>query len=236
MNGRLYMYIPKRFIVITPHPDDAELGAGGTISKWISEGSYGVLLVCTNGDKGSAEPDMTSQKLSDIRAIEQRAASEIMGLQEVIYFDYPDGELEDTKEFRERIVKNIRRYRPEVVLSTDPVRQKFYIHRDHRIAGQVVLDAVYPYSRDRLYYPHHENEGILTHKVADVLFWGSENPNETVNITQYIDTKIEALKQHSSQLSDKQSIGARLKDSAKRAALNQEYQYGESFRRVTFRD
>ena len=235
MSGWLYMYIPKSFMVITPHPDDAELGCGGTISKWISEKAYGVLLVCTNGDKGSAEPHMTSQMLSGIRAAEQESASKVLGLQEVVSFGYPDGELDDTKEFRERIVKNIRKYQPEVVLSTDPIRQSFYIHRDHRITGQVVLDAIYPYSRDRLYYPHHEKEGILTHKVKDVLLWGSESPNEIVNITEYIDTKIEALSEHLSQLSDIDSVGSRLKDSAKRAAANQDYQYGEAFRRIVFR-
>ena len=229
------MYIPKSFMVVTPHPDDAELGCGGTISKWISEGASGVLLVCTNGDKGSAESEMTSQKLSDIRVIEQKKASTVLGLKDVISFEYPDGELEDTKEFRERIVKNIRKYQPEVLLCTDPIRQNFYIHRDHRIAGQVVLDAIYPYARDRLYYPHHEKEGISTHKVKDILFWGSENPNELVNITEYIDTKIKALKQHSSQLSDIDAVGSRLKDSAVRAASSQDYQYGEAFRRITFR-
>ena len=110
------MYIPTSFMVVTPHPDDAELGCGGTMSKWISEGASSVLLVCTNGDKGSAEPDMTSQKLSGIRAVEQEMASKALGLQKVVFFDYPDGELEDSKEFRERIVKNIRRYQPEVVM------------------------------------------------------------------------------------------------------------------------
>ena len=229
------MYIPTSFMVVTPHPDDAELGCGGTMSKWISEGASCVLLVCTNGDKGSAEPDMTSQNLSGIRAVEQEMASKALGLQKVVFFDYPDGELEDSKEFRERIVKNIRRYQPEIVLCTDPIRQSFYIHRDHRIAGQVVLDAIYPYARDRLYYPDHEKEGILTHKVKDVLFWGSENPNETVNITEHIDAKIEALKQHSSQLSDIEAVGSRLKGSAIRAASDENYQYGEAFRRITFR-
>ena len=222
-------------MVVTPHPDDAELGCGGTMSKWISEGAYGVLLVCTNGDKGSTEPDMTALQLSDIRTIEQKKASEILGLKDVISFKYHDGELEDSNEFRERVVKNIRKYRPEVVLCTDPVRQNFYIHRDHRIAGQVVLDAIYPYARDRLYYPHHEDEGILVHKVKDILFWGSENPNELVNITEHIEMKIAALKQHSSQLSDVDSVGFKLKETAIRAASGQDYKYGETFRRITFR-
>tara|TARA_B110000263_G_C15291318_1_gene503444 strand:- start:707 stop:1399 length:693 start_codon:yes stop_codon:yes gene_type:complete len=229
------MYIPKSFMVVTPHPDDAELGCGGTISKWISEGAHGVLLVCTNGDKGSTEPDMTSRQLADIRRVEQEKASEILGLKNVISFKYPDGELEDSNEFRERVVKNIRKYQPEVVLCTDPVRQNFYIHRDHRITGQVVIDAIYPYARDRLYYPRHEEEGILAHKVKDILFWGSENPNEIVNITEHIDMKIAALKQHSSQLSDGDSVGLRLKETAIRAASGQDYQYGETFRRISFR-
>ena len=82
------MYIPTSFMVVTPHPDDAELGCGGTMSKWISEGASSVLLVCTNGDKGSAEPDMTSQKLSGIRAVEQEMASKALGLQKVVFFDY----------------------------------------------------------------------------------------------------------------------------------------------------
>ncbi len=229
------MDTPNKFLVVTPHPDDAEIGCGGTIARWIIEGSQGVLLVCTNGDKGSSDPDMTSEKLAGIRAKEQANASKLLGLNEVIYFKYPDGELDESSEFRERIVKNIRKYQPEVVLCTDPIRQSFYIHRDHRVTGQVVLDAVYPYSRDRLYYPHHEEEGILTHKVKDVLFWGSENPNEVIDITQYIDIKIDALKQHASQLSNMSSVDGWIKSSACRSAAENKYEYGESFRRITFR-
>ena len=230
---------PDRALVITPHPDDAEIGCGGTIAQWISEGSTAIYVLCTNGDKGSEDPDMTSERLAEIREKEQAAAATTLGVEEVINLRYPDGSLEDTPEFRGHIVRAIRKHAPDVVLCPDPIRRGFYLHRDHRICGQVVLDAVFPYARDRLHYPEHErDEGLSPHKVGDILFWGSEEPDTFVDITDSLSLKVDALKKHESQVyssGTKTDVDEFVRAAARRAGQRAELSYAEAFRRLHFR-
>ena len=230
---------PDRALVITPHPDDAEIGCGGTIAQWISEGSTAIYVLCTNGDKGSEDPDMTSERLAEIREKEQAAAATTLGVEEVINLRYPDGSLEDTPEFRGHIVRAIRKHAPDVVLCPDPIRRGFYLHRDHRICGQVVLDAVFPYARDRLHYPEHErDEGLSPHKVGDILFWGSEEPDTFVDITDSLSLKVDALKKHESQVyssGSKTDVDEFVRAAARRAGQRAELSYAEAFRRLHFR-
>ena len=225
---------PDRAIVVTPHPDDAEIGCGGTIARWIREGTRVLYVLCTNGDKGSGDPDMTSQRLAEIREREQAEAAEALGVEEVVYLRYPDGGLEDTSEFRGHLVRAIRRFRPQTALCPDPFRTSFYLHRDHRICGQVTMDAVFPYARDRLHYPEHEAEGLEPYKVADVLFWGTETPDTYVDVTDTIQAKIDALKKHASQLGDNDpsEIDEFIRGHAQRSGERADVPYAEAFRRV----
>lgn len=229
--------VPSRVLVITPHPDDSELGCGGTVAKWISRGAVVVYVLCTNGDKGSSDPYMTSEKLASIRAEEQAQAAAILGVNEVVRLDYSDGELEDTPEFRGQIVRAVRKYRPDVALFTDPLRSGFYLHRDHRVAGTVALDALFPYARDRLHYPHHETEGLLAHKTPDALLWGTESPDTFIDISESIEKKITALLYHSSQIppgASSEEMSRLIKDSAQRLGDGRGLKYAEGFRRVRF--
>ena len=229
--------VPERALVITPHPDDSELGCGGTVATWIKQGTEVVYLLCTNGDKGSSDPDMTSPKLAELRKIEQQKAAEILGVLEVVRLDYEDGSLEDTPFFRGQIVKVIRRFKPDVVLFTDPLRTGFYLHRDHRIAGSVALDALFPYARDRLHYPEHESEGLLPHKTSDALMWGSESPDTFIDITTSIDKKIEALAAHRTQIpsgEESYEFADLIKGTASRIGDRCGYKYAEGFRRISF--
>jgi len=143
---------PKRVMVVTAHPDDAEFGCAGTIANWIINGSQVIYVVCTNGDKGSSDPEMTSERLADIRRQEQLSAAKILGVNEVIFLDHPDGSLEDTPFFRGQIVREIRHFHPDLVLCADPHR-RYHWHRDHRISATATLDAIFPYARDHLFYP-----------------------------------------------------------------------------------
>ena len=229
--------IPENVLIFSPHPDDSELGCGGTVSKWASMGSEVNYVICTNGDKGSNDPDIDSVNLACLRSDETKNASKVLGVKNLIELGYEDGFLEDTAEFREQIVKIIRIYKPQVVMVTDPVRHDFYVHRDHRIAGQVVLDALFPYARDRLYYPQHENEGIYPHKVKNIMFWGSEEPNSFVDITGHTDSKIEALLKHKSQISMSDSdnhFGDMIVEVASRAGRECGVMHAESFRAIEF--
>jgi LmbE family N-acetylglucosaminyl deacetylase len=231
---------PGRAMLVIPHPDDGESGCGGTVAKWVREGCEVLYVVCTNGDKGSSDLEMTSDRLAQIRALEQKKATEVLGVQELIMLGYGDGELEDTGTFRGQIVEQIRRFRPDVLLAMDP-RRMAHSHRDHRISGQTALDAAFPFARDVLHYPQHLLAGYETHKVASVLLWGSESPNVVVDISDTVDIKMNALAAHESQLS---SDMARIEHFAKRRAADAAaeaanngfiFEYAEIFRRINFR-
>ena len=186
-------------MVITAHPDDSEFGSAGSVAKWIQEGKRVVYVVCTSGDKGTDNPDIPSQKLAKIREKEQKDAALVLGVSDVIFLGYPDQGLEDTSDFRKAIVRQIRIYRPEMVVTSDPYRRYIW-HRDHRIIGQVTLDAVFPYARDLLAYPDLIEEGIMPHKVKKILFFGTEDVNLRIDITDTFQLKLEALRCHKSQI------------------------------------
>ncbi|MBI4288648.1 MAG: PIG-L family deacetylase [Chloroflexi bacterium] len=189
----------ERILAICPHPDDAEFGAGGAIAKWVSEGKEVFYAICTNGDKGTTDPKMTSERLAEVRRKEQQAAADVLGVKEVVFLDYPDGGLEDTPQFRGDLVRLIRYYRPKAVATADPYR-KYVWHRDHRITGRVALDAIFPYARDRLSYPEHEAAGLKPHKVEDIYFWAADEPNLYVDITSTFGQKVRAIRCHLSQI------------------------------------
>ncbi|MFC2047325.1 PIG-L deacetylase family protein [Chloroflexota bacterium] len=190
---------PVQVMVITPHPDDAEFGVAGTVVHWVHEGKEVIYVVCTNGDKGTTDTNMKPDELMRIREQEQLAAAKLLGVREVIFLRYPDQTLEDTTEFRKEIVRLIRMYKPEIVVTADPYRRYIW-HRDHRITGQVVLDAVFPYARDALSYPDLLEQGLQPHKVREVLLWASEDPNYRSDITDTFDIKLAALRCHKSQI------------------------------------
>ncbi len=227
---------PEKAMLVIPHPDDGEGGVGGTVAKWVAAGTEVVFVLCTNGDKGTSDPEMTTTKLAALREQEQAAAAAALGVKEVIYLRYGDGELEDTAKFRGELVRAIRKHKPNVVFCTDPFRTTFYMHRDHRISGQVTLDAVFPYARDFLHYNEHIQEGLETHKVADVLMWGTERPDTFIDITDTIEQKITALKKHASQVSSSgRNVDDFVKANAQRQGQMANVPYAEGFRRIHFR-
>jgi LmbE family N-acetylglucosaminyl deacetylase len=187
-------------LVVTPHPDDAEFGVAGTVARWTKQGKQVVYVVCTNGNKGTSDPNIKPEQLAEIRHGEQRVAAEVLGVREVVFLGNPDQGLEDTPEFRKQIVRVIRLYRPETVVTADPYRRYIW-HRDHRIAGLVTIDAVFPYARDHLAYPELLEEDLQPHKVKEMLFWASENINHLSDITDTFERKLAALRCHQSQVS-----------------------------------
>ena len=186
-------------MVISAHPDDAEFGAAGSVAKWTREGRRVVYVVCTSGEKGTDSTDITPEQLADIREKEQKNAAAVLGVSDVVFLRYPDQELEDTSHFRKAIVRQIRMHKPEIILTSDPYRRYIW-HRDHRITGQVTLDAVFPYARNLPAYPDLIEEGLMPHKVKKILFWGTEDVNLRVDITETFDLKLAALKCHQSQI------------------------------------
>lgn len=220
-------------MVVTPHPDDAEYGVAGTVARWASEGKEIVYVVCTNGDKGTSDANMKPEELAKIREQEQLAAAKLLGVREVIFLGRPDQSLEDTPEFRKEIVRLIRMYRPETVVTADPYRRYIW-HRDHRITGQVTLDAIFPYARDRLSYPDLLDEGLQPHAVKEVLLWASEDLNYRSDITDTFDIKLAALRCHKSQVGQNPSreLEKWLRQRHQMMAEGEDFELAEAFHRV----
>ena len=170
-------------LVVTPHPDDAEGGAGGSIARWTQQGRKVVLVVCTNGDKGTSDRNVKPADLARLRAEEQRQAAAVLGIAEVVFLRFPDQGLEDCSEFREKLVRQIRIHRPETVVTIDPYR-RYLRHRDHAMCGRVTLDAIFPYARDLWSYPEHLQEGLEPHRVREIYLWGAEEPDTFLDITE----------------------------------------------------
>ena len=189
----------NKILVVTPHPDDAEGGAGGTIAKWTREGKKVVLVVCTNGDKGTSDRTLKPEKLAAIREKEQLDAAEVLGLEEVVFLRFPDQNLEDCREFRLALCRQIRRHRPDLVVTIDPT-PRFIQHRDHYMTGRVTLDAVFPYARDYLAFPELMEEGLEPFKVREVWLFRPQEPDTYVDIGETFVTKVDALYCHVSQM------------------------------------
>lgn len=225
--------ISADIMIVSAHPDDAEFGAAGTVAKWTGQGKTVVYVVCTSGDKGTSDRNLTPEALAAIREREQRRAAKLLGVKEVVFLKYRDQELEDTPDFRKEIVRQIRRFGPHTVVTSDPYRRYFW-HRDHRIVGQVTLDAIFPYARDYLAYPDLIEEGLEPHKVAEILFYASEDINFRSDISATFDKKIEALRCHQSQTREfaidnlEVWLGKRCREMAK----GESFELAEAFYRV----
>ena len=220
-------------LVITPHADDAEFGVAGTVVHWAREGKIVVYVVCTNGDKGTDDSKIKPEDLAKIREKEQLDAAKILGVKDVIFLGHPDQTLEDTPELRKEIVKLIRLYRPEIVVTADPYRRYIW-HRDHRVVGQVTLDAVFPYARDIWAYPDLTKEGLKPHSVKEIWFWASEDINHRSDITKTFDLKLKALRCHKSQIKESfsEEMEKWLCERAKSMAEGEKFKLAEGFHRA----
>jgi LmbE family N-acetylglucosaminyl deacetylase len=224
----------KRVMVIMAHPDDPEFFSGGTIALWAREGAEIIYLILTNGNKGSDDPAMSPERLRQVRRTEQREAADLLGVKTIIFLDEPDGELQPTLQVRKKVVREIRRHRPHVVICPDPSAYYFgntYVnHPDHRMAGQVALEAIFPAARNRMYHPDLLDEGLLPHAVREIYLVGALEPDRWVDISQVMDLKIQAIRAHASQLTDPQAAIERVRLRAE--AVDE---YGQSVFREGFR-
>ena len=219
-------------LVVTPHPDDAEGGAGGTIARWTQEGKSVVLVVCTNGDKGTGDREIKPEELACIREQEQLNAARVLGIDEVEFLRFPDQNLEDSREFRMALVRQIRKHRPDLVVTIDPNRP-YIRHRDHYMCGRVTLDAVFPYARDHLAFPELLEEGLEPFKVQEVWLFRSESPDTFIDITDTFETKMDSLYCHVSQMSRPRELAQ--ERSRERAAVVGQHIGGglaEGFKRI----
>ena len=228
-----------RVMVITAHPDDAEFTVAGTVAKWAREGKTVIYVICTDGSRGSNDPEVRPEHLVAIRRAEQEAAARILGVEEIVFLGYEDGSLQPTLALRRDLTRAIRRYRPDVVVCPDPTVRYYgdsYLnHPDHRAAGDAALDAVFPSARTRHIFPELLAEGLEPHKVREVLIRGALSPNLWVDISDTIELKIAALREHESQVGRLQGWEERVRARAQQEAAGQDMTYAESFRRIILR-
>ena len=207
-------------MVIVAHPDDADFGPAGTAARWIDEGAQGWLVCCTSGDAGGEDPDADPLVLAAIRESEQRAAATVIGYAGVSFLHQPDGALANDLALRALLVREIRTFRPDAVLATDP-DTLFYKggginHTDHRAAGIAAVDAVYPAARNPMAFPNLARTGLAAHRVRRLYLFWSDRSDTWVDVSATLQRKIDALRAHASQIHDPDGMATRIRDWAAR--------------------
>ena len=208
-----------RALVIFSHPDDAEFGSAAAIAALTAAGARVDYVVTTDGGKGTEDPAVTSAQLTRLREAEQRAAADVLGVSEIVHLGYPDGYLEPTLGLRRDLVRQIRRFRPDLVIAQNPVRRMdgnpFAGHPDHLATGEATMAAVYPAARDRLNFPElvHE-EGLEPWKVRQVLVTGVERPNLFLDVSSTFEIGLQAIFCHASQITDAAYVEERMRQGA----------------------
>ncbi|MBK8985994.1 MAG: PIG-L family deacetylase [Chloroflexi bacterium] len=223
---------------IYAHPDDIEFGVAGTAALWAKHGCEVTYVVLTDGNVGSHDDDMTAEKLAEIRRAEQTAAANVVGAA-CLFLGEHDGLLQPTLELRKKLVRLIRQYRPNVVVCGDPTvyfpSDDYINHPDHRAAGQLAIDAVFPAAEMHLLYPDLDAEGLPPHKVNYVyVSWPSQKPNYFVDISETLELKIAALQQHVSQLGD-WDPSPRLKEWSAETGKRVGFRHAESYFRISLK-
>lgn len=195
-------------MAIAAHPDDIESWCAGTLALAIDAGSTVRLLLVTSGDKGSSDPLDTPSNVAERREREALEAARRLGIADVAFLRYPDGDVEDTHLLRSQLVAHLRRWRPAAVYTHDPEHPypPYLTHRDHRVVGRAALDAIYPLARDRLSFPEHAQEGLLPHVVREVWLLSSVHADSYVDISAGFERKIAARLAHESQTGDPEAL------------------------------
>lgn len=210
----------KKVMFVYAHPDDAEMYSGGLIARLKSEG-YDILHVkMTKGNKGSRQENYTEMELAKIRETEDEAGLEVLGLksEDSINLDLGDGEVENNLKTIEKLVFQIRSFKPDIIVTHNPEKvvirddagELYLNHRDHRNTAITVVDAAYPYSRDNLFFPEQLKSGLTPHVVTEFLFVDSWGDPDLVqfDVTKFYDQKIKAIGSHKSQYGEEKAQGA----------------------------
>lgn len=197
---------PERVLMIQAHPDDCEFGSGGTIAKWAAEGAEIYYCSITSGDKGTKDPDITSEALAALREQEQIEAAKVLGVKDVIFLRYPDATLVPDLTLRRDLTRVIRQVRPTALMCFDPTARlhgdNYINHPDHIAAGEASLAAVFPSCRDRRTFPELLGEGLEPVDVPSIYLFAAAQADTWIDISGYVDTKIEALRKHVTQVGE----------------------------------
>lgn len=230
----------ERVMVIAAHPDDPEFGFGATVAKFTSDGAEVTYVVCTDGSQGGEDPSVPDAELTRVRYAEQRAAAEILGVGEVVFLSFRDGHLVADIELRKAITREIRRFKPQLVLTHQPLRAINVpigaSHPDHLAVGEATLGAVYPDARNPRAYPELLREGLEAHRVKEVWLPGFDEPDQFVDASAVIDRKIEAILCHRSQFEkpgiEPDAPAKWIRDRMRQIGERAGYEYAEAFKRI----
>ncbi len=232
---------PKKFLVFAAHPDDQDFGCSATIARLTDSGHTVVYSILTNGEKGTHAVKQSTKDMVAMREREQRDAASCAGVKEVIFLRETDGDLEHTNDVRKRVTKTIRTAQPDIVISLDPGNQRFddfyRFHRDHRLAAEIVFDAIYPAAGSDAFFPELTAQGIVPHQIEEAWFFGTDRPNFFVDVSDFLEKKLDVLRAHASQFVDMKAVEKMIKERAHAAANESkmaDVEYAESFRRLTF--
>jgi LmbE family N-acetylglucosaminyl deacetylase len=229
----------KRVLVVLAHPDDPEFFCGGTLARWAAEGAQITFVLATSGDKGTHDPEMTHERLIQTREEEERRSAAILGVTDVIFLRYKDCELQPTLELRRDITRLIRLKKPDIVVTGDPTvfwyGNNRINHPDHRAIGAATLEAVFPTAGVRLaFYELYRDEGLAPHDIKQLYIAGTTTPTTKVDVTDYIETKIKALREHKSQIDDMDKMAERVRSNRDTETPAEYPRNVEYFRVITF--
>lgn len=205
----------QRAMVIAAHPDDPEFFCGGTVARLTRQGITVHYLLLTSGDKGSDDRSLSNEELAALRAVEQEKAARHLGVSKVTLLRYPDGFLEYSYEVLRDVVRAIREFKPDIILTTDPDRLYSswgVSHRDHRTAGLIVLDAVFPAARNHRYFPELLEEGLEPHRVREIWISRGDDADLEVDVTDVFELRLEALLNHRTQIRDPEEFVRRMRE------------------------
>ena len=231
----------ERVLVVAAHPDDPEFGYGATIAKLAGDGADVFYVICTDGCQGGEDPSVPDAELSATRYAEQRAAAEVLGVKDVVFLGFRDGYLAPNVDLRKAIAREIRRYKPDLVLTHAPVRALSVgigaSHPDHLAVGEATMSAVYPDARNPRAYPELLDEGLEAHKVKEVWLPGLEQADHFVDATGLIEKKIEAIRCHRSQFQkpgmDQDDVpGKWIRERMRQVGERAGFEYAEGFKKI----
>jgi len=223
----------KTFLVFSAHPDDLDFGCAGTVAKLTGQGNRVIYCIVANGEKGTRKVNKSKSEMVKLRRNEQRKAAGIVGVKEVIFLNEIDGEVENTKSLRKKLVRVVRRVRPEVVFSFDPASAAFNsfprYHRDHRMTAEAVFDSLYPAAGSKAFFPNLKEK---PQSIKEAWFYASLCPNLWVDITDTVQKKIKALLCHESQVVRQKKLKEMIFKRARENGKKKKVKYAESFRRL----
>jgi len=232
---------PQNILVILAHPDDPEFFCGATLARWARAGHHITYLLLTCGDKGfnpvTTPAHLTPDELCAIRHKEQRAAAEVIGAESVNFLEFPDGYLAADLDTRRQVVREIRKYKPDILVTCDPqtlFAQYGINHPDHRAAGQVVLDAVFPAAGNPTYFPDLLEAGFQPHMPKEIWCSLTMQPNVIIDITDMWDLKMQAILKHTTQVQDPDKLIERFKSRRAEDSTEENPRYEEKFRVVKY--